>query len=99
MMRAMVRILAASLALLTVSVSASAVDRRYAVTDFDRVVVEGPYSVRLTVGRPSAAVATGAQAALEGVSVDVQGTTLRIRRNANAWGGYPGRPPAPATIT
>ena len=98
MMRLMVRILAASLALTIAAGSASAADRRYSVTDFDRVVVEGPYTVRLTVGRPSAAVGTGAQAALEGVTVDVQGTTLRIRRNANAWGGYPGRPPAPATI-
>jgi hypothetical protein len=78
--------------------TAAAGDRRYSVTDFDRVLVEGPYAVRLTVGRPSSAVATGSTQALEAVTIDVQGTTLRIRRNANAWGGYPGRPIEPATI-
>ena len=30
-----------------------AADRRYSVTDFDRVIVEGPYLVRLVVGRAS----------------------------------------------
>lgn len=78
--------------------SAEAADRRYAVSDFERVVVEGPYSVRLAVGRSSSAVASGSQQALEGVTVDVQGTTLRIRRNRSAWGGFPGRPAEPATI-
>jgi hypothetical protein len=73
-------------------------DRRYAVTDFDRVVVEGPYSVRLTVGSPSTATASGSQRALEAVSVHVQGTTLRVRRNPNAWGGQSGRPAEPATL-
>lgn len=90
-------LLAAAAFLLSVNL-ASAADRRYAVADFERVIVEGPYSVRLTVGRPSSAVASGSPQALEGVAVEVQGTTLRIRRNRNAWGGYPGRPAAPAVI-
>lgn len=97
MIRAFLTILAAAVAL-TAATGAVAADRRYAIADFDRVIVEGPYSVRLAVGRPSSAVASGSQQALEAVSVDVQGTTLRIRRNRNAWGGYPGRPVEPATI-
>lgn len=69
---------------------AAAEERRYSVTDFDRIVVEGPFSVRLATGRPSSAVATGSPDAIERVSLDVQGRTLRIRPNRSAWGGYPG---------
>jgi hypothetical protein len=79
--------------------AAPAADRRYAIADFDRVIVEGPYVVTLTVGQPSSAVGRGSAQALEAVTVDVQGTTLRIRRNPGAWGGTPGRAPEPATIT
>lgn len=81
------------------SLPAQAGDRRYAIADFDRVIVEGPYAVTLKVGHASSAVARGSAQALEAVTVDVQGTTLRIRRNRNAWGGTPGRAPEPATIT
>jgi len=69
---------------------ALAAERRVMVTDFDRVRVEGPYRVTLNVGPTSAAVATGSRAALDRVSIDVQGRTLRIRPNRSAWGGYPG---------
>jgi hypothetical protein len=79
--------------------AAHGADRRYPVTDFDQVIVEGPYSVTLTVGQPSAAVARGSPQALDAVTVEVQGTTLRIRRNRNSWGGTPGQAPGPATIT
>ena len=34
---------------------AAAAERRFAVTDFDRVVVEGPYQVRLATGRTTSA--------------------------------------------
>jgi hypothetical protein len=86
------------LAALAAGASAQGNDRRYAIGDFDRVVVEGPYAVTLSVGEPSSATARGSAQALEGVIVDVQGTTLRIRRNRMAWGGMPGRAPEPATI-
>ena len=77
---------------------AQAAERRYSVTDFDRVVVEGPYIVRLTTGRPSSAVAHGTREALDRVIVDVQGQTLRIRRNRSAWGGNPGAEAGPVTV-
>jgi hypothetical protein len=73
-------------------------DRRFAVADFDRVIVEGPYAVTLSVGAPSSAMARGSSQALEAVIVEVQGTTLRIRRNRHAWGATPGQGSAPATI-
>ena len=93
----MIRTLALAAAAFTAS-AAHGGDRRYAVGDFDRVIVEGPYAVTLTVGPPSSAIGRGSSQALEAVTVDVQGTTLRIRRNRSAWGGTPGRAPEPATI-
>jgi len=66
---------------------AAAAERRFSITDFDRVTVEGPFQVRLIVGRPSTALVRGAQAGMDRVTVDSQGQTLRIRRNRNAWGG------------
>lgn len=76
--------------LLLAASPAAADDRRYSVGDFDRVIVEGRYAVHLVTGRPSAASAQGRRDALDRLSVDVQGQTLRIRRNRSAWGGAPG---------
>lgn len=94
----MIRILAALLALAAFAAPAYAVDRRLSVTDFDRVVVEGPYRVRLITGRPSSATVSGSLAALDRITVDVQGQTLRIRRNRSGWGGAPGADAGPVMI-
>ena len=94
----MIRTLLLFLGLAALAMPAAAAERRYSVTDFDRVVVEGPYVVRLTVGGPSSAVATGPQLGIDRLLVDVSGTTLRIRRNRNAWGGPMGQAGAQAGI-
>ena len=70
-----------------VSSPAAAAERRFMVVDFDKVKVDGPYRVELVTGAPSLAVATGPLAALDRVSMEVQGTTLHIRPNRSAWGG------------
>jgi hypothetical protein len=75
---------------LALSAPAKAAERRYSVTDFDRLQVDGPYQVSLTTGRSTSAVATGDQAALDRVSIEVQGKVLRIRPNRSAWGGPAG---------
>jgi len=72
--------------MLAAAAPAAAAERRYSVTDFDRVQVDGPYYVTLSTGGSSQAVATGDQAAIDRVLVDVQGRTLRIRPNPSAWG-------------
>lgn len=86
------RILYAALLLLALSAAApaGAAERRYSVTGFDKVQVDGPYEVRIVTGAAPGARAVGDQAAIDRVSVEVQGQTLRIRNNRNAWGGYPG---------
>jgi len=94
----MIRIILACSALAAFAAPAAAADRRYAVSDFDRVIVEGPYAVRLVVGGPSSAVASGTPQGLDRITVDVQGRTLRIRRNRSAWGGAAGADTGPVTI-
>ena len=78
--------------------SVGAAERRYSVTDFDRIEVRGPYQVTLSTGRNSSARADGALAALDRVSIDVQGRTLRIRANPSAWGGNPDQRSGPVSI-
>ena len=98
MVPAMIRSLFALALMLGAAAPAAAAERRYAVTDFDRIVVEGPYIVRLTVGRSTTAVASGSPAALDRASIDVSGQTLRIRRNRSSWGGNRGVQEGPLTV-
>jgi len=97
MVSAMTRWLA-TIAVLAAAAPAAAAERRFPVTDFDRVVVEGPYIVRLVTGPASSATASGGQAALDRLSLDVNGQTLRIRRSRSSWGGNPGAQEGPLTI-
>lgn len=76
----------------------SAAERSYPVTDFDRIQVEGPFEVTLATGQSSHVRAFGSADALDRVSVEVEGRTLRIRANASAWGGYPGAAGTPIRI-
>lgn len=78
--------------------TASAAERDYSVTDFDRIRVEGPYRVTLATGRSPGARAYGTQAAIEAVAVELQGRTLIIRRNSQTWGGYPGKSAGPVEV-
>jgi hypothetical protein len=94
----MTRTLALALLAFALAVPAGAAERTYSITDFDRVQVDGPYRVTLTTGRSASARAEGSTEALDLVSVDVQGGTLRVRRNRSAWGGYPGDGAGPVTI-
>ncbi len=78
--------------------SANSAERRHIVTDFDRVQVDGPFRVTLATGRPASAAVSGSSAAIERVTIDVQGRTLRVRANRSAWGGYPGEGAGPLQI-
>lgn len=92
------RLLAFAAAALALSAPAAAANRNFTVTGFDRIRVDGPYRVVLKTGVAPFARASGAPAALDGVSVEVQGRTLIVRRNPSGWGGYPGESRGPVEI-
>jgi len=75
-----------------------AAERSYPVTDFDRIQVEGPFEVTLVTSHPSHVHASGSADALDRVSIEVEGRTLRIRANPSAWGGTAGQSPGPVRI-
>ena len=92
------RLLALVCASAVLTAPAVAAQRSFTVTGFERVRVDGPFRVRLATGVAPFARATGSPAALNGVSIEVQGQTLVVRRNPGSWGGYPGESPGPVEI-
>ena len=86
-------------AIAAIAAPAQAGERRFTVTGFDRIQVEGPFDVTLTTGRAGSALASGSPQAIDRVSIEVQGRTLRIRPNRSAWGGYPGEGAGPLKIS
>jgi hypothetical protein len=96
---AMRTFLPALLATLAFAAPADAATRNFGVNGFDRIRVDGPYSVRLTTGVAPFARAEGNSAALDRVAMDVQGRTLVVRASRSGWGGYPGENSGPVEIT
>jgi hypothetical protein len=94
----MIRVLFLAAALLGTVTSAAAAQRSFTVTSFDRVRVDGPYSVRLSTGVTPYARATGSTRSLDGISVRVEGRTLTIRHDPSAWGGYPNQAQEPVEL-
>jgi hypothetical protein len=70
--------------------AAAAPTRGYTVTGFDRIRVDGPFDVTIRTGMAPSARATGATTALDRIKVEVQNSTLVIKPDNTAWGGYPG---------
>ena len=75
-----------------------AAERGYTITDFDRIDVSGPFVVQVETGKGPSARATGESAALDRLSVELRGRTLRIGAGVNGWGGWPGKRPAAPVI-
>ena len=72
--------LLALLALASLPVApAKAANRNFSVPSFDRIRVDGPFQVQLKTNVAPYARASGSSAALDGVSVKVEGRTLIIR--------------------
>lgn len=88
MIGGMTRLPAALAAFVLLTAAAPVPDRRFTVTDFDRVQVEGPFVVTLRTGVSPSAVAKGdSNVALDRVAIEVQGRLLKVRPNRSAWGG------------
>jgi len=94
----MTRLALMVLALAFAAVPARAADRSYPVSDFNRLIVEGPYRVHLVVGGASRAVASGTREGLDRVSIESSGQTLRIRPLRNQWGANADGDAGPVTI-
>lgn len=82
------RYLLAALALTPAALHAE--ERRVMVTSFDRVRVEGPFTVDIRSGGSPGVTTRGAARALDGVEIRVEDRTLVIRSSPNGWGGWPG---------
>jgi hypothetical protein len=77
---------------------ASAAERGYTVTDFNKVRVQGPFAVTLVTGVAPFARASGSQRAIDAVTLRVEGRTLIIQANSAAWGGDSRNPAGPIAI-
>lgn len=79
-MKAVTMALAALLACTAASGAAQAAERRFTLSTFDTVRIEGDVAVEITSDAAPFALASGDPRALEALSVRVQGKTLYIRR-------------------
>lgn len=86
------------LMLLFHSTAASAAERRYSVSDFERIRVIGASRVIVDAGRATTVRATGDREAIEGLLVEVIDRTLTIQPIGGAVATLPSRPVKPATI-
>jgi len=70
--------------------AACANERRYMLTDFDAIRVEGPFEVAVTAGGTPGAVGVADARGFDTIDVRVESRTLVVRAGQTAWGGYPG---------
>lgn len=92
-------LLFATLLALTFAPPVGAATRNFGVNGFEKVRVDGPFKVRLSIGVAPFAQASGSPAALDRVSLEVRGKTLVVQNSASSWGGYPGQQPGPVEIS
>ncbi|WP_374135766.1 head GIN domain-containing protein [Sphingomonas sp.] len=74
-------------------------ERRYSVTSFDRIRVDGPIDVEVRTGTAPMAMATGDAAALDGLLLKVDGQTLTVRRRIALSGARDAGPRRPVIVT
>jgi hypothetical protein len=86
-------------AVLSLAAPATAATRNFGIEDFDRIRIAGPFKVQLVTGVAPFAKATGSNDAIDGVSIEVQGRTLIVRRNSSNWSSFPGQNSGPVTIS
>ena len=81
------------------STPAASATRNFGIRSFEKIRIEGPYDVSLKTGVAPFARASGSQAALDRVAIDVQGNTLVVHSSLDSWGGYPGKDAGPVVIS
>ncbi|MFZ5748544.1 MAG: GIN domain-containing protein [Pseudomonadota bacterium] len=71
-------------ALALLSAASPADQRRFLLSSFDRIRVDGPFAITIREGSPGA-VATGDRRALAGLAIRVEGATLIVSAGAEGW--------------
>jgi hypothetical protein len=66
--------------------AASAAERSFPVTGFDRVAATGSEDIAITTGKAPSVTATGPQDQLDHLDIRVEAGTLRIGHKGNSWG-------------
>ncbi|MBC7520647.1 MAG: DUF2807 domain-containing protein, partial [Sandarakinorhabdus sp.] len=82
-------ILSAGLAVLATACTASAAERSFPVTEFQRIAASGANDVVVTTGKAASVVATGPQDRLDRLDIRVEGDTLKIEQKTSmgmTWG-------------
>jgi hypothetical protein len=69
----------------------AATGRSYVVTDYDRVRIDGPFDVALTMRASPSARAEGPADASDALDIRVEGRTLIVRAGSRGWGEVPRR--------
>lgn len=85
----MIRFATALLLILCASSPAGADERRYSVSSFERIRVEGPFEVRLETGKAPGAEVVSDTRTLDLLDLHVDGITLIVRLNGKGWAEAP----------
>ena len=78
---------------LTAATAASAAERRFAASGFDKVSANGSEDVVITTGKTASVIAIGPQERLDRLEIGVEGGTLKIRQKRGSswrWGSDDG---------
>lgn len=82
------RLLLLPLTLLVIGAAPVPAERRFMLTDFDRIRLSGPFSVEVTTGGPPGAVVVGDGRAAERVNLRVDGGLLVIAASTQGYDGW-----------
>jgi hypothetical protein len=80
--------LALPLALLAVGAAPAPAERRFMLTDFDRIRLSGPFAVEVTTGGPPGASVTGDRRATDRIELRVDGGLLVIAPSTIGYDGW-----------
>jgi hypothetical protein len=88
----------AALSIAALAGPAAAETRGYTITSFDKIRVAGPFTVNVRTNAGPSARAEGSAAAIDRLRVEVQGGTLVVSSDRNAWSGWQGENAGPVTL-
>lgn len=69
---------------------ANASERKVMLTGFDTIRIDGAFRVVAVTGKPSGAIVTGGDLAIDQVSLSVEDKVLTVSASNSNWGGWPG---------